>query len=672
MSPSQEKFYNVKILRDYESYLRQHLGWKQAQIDELFQSIGSDSSFIGSGDNWFDQDYADQFYRTLVQITGDQNLAFNVGKYTTNAQARGLSGSIIQGILYPQILFANIQRFAKLYTKGSFYTPIKVTRTDAIIRSTPVEGCTERYYQCQNRMGILKALPAFFNCRSVTIRHDVCYHKGSPYCEYSIKWENPWSHRPFITSFAVALLVLAASLFFADYSVGLKFASFTFAIFYLGLQKMVAGKLESTLGAQNTALEESVTTLNRRHQETLVVRNFMEATTEIIPLKELVNKGANLIRNSMKYDRTMVLLVDSEKNVLRPEALCGYSDDVLEIINTAEFQIREDNTSGFLISVVNTKQPLFIRDVKSQIHKLSNRSQKLIQLMGIESLIVVPIIFQDKVLGVVAIENTRVDFPLTANDLEMLQGVADHFAVAITNVINYEQTNRSLEMIKKAEKQEKVLREIFQKYVPTEIVDEPTISATSLTLRREILSVMFVDLISFTAICEKKFPEEIADILNIYIEVVNESVRKFGGRINKIIGDGLFIYFPTRESNCLAAGYEILKSVAVINQRLADNKHDPISVGIGAHRGVCTLGNIGYSERVDYTLIGDAVNIAARVESYTRQVGPNSFCFTEELLHEANEYEYVEKGTISLKGRKAPVNIYVLTGKNTSPTVKVA
>lgn len=151
-----------------------------------------------------------------------------------------------------------------------------------------------------------------------------------------------------------------------------------------------------------------------------------------------------------------------------------------------------------------------------------------------------------------------------------------------------------------------------------------------------------------------------ADILNIYIDEIQETVDHYGGRINKIIGDGLLIYFDEIGYNSIRAGYAILQACNSINRRLTSKGYNPISIGVGAHRGDCTIGYIGTKERLDYTLIGDTVNVAARLEGYTRKIGPNTFCFSSALIGAAKDFDYVSQGKVSLKGRKKFVEVLQL------------
>ncbi len=354
------------------------------------------------------------------------------------------------------------------------------------------------------------------------------------------------------------------------------------------------------------------------------------------------------------------MLKDSERNVLKTNAAVGFEGNLKEVVELAEFNIDPNNTSGFFIKVFNTGKPLFLRDVQKRMSKLSPRSQQLLKLLGTKAFIVVPIVTAGKSVGVMAVENLE-SRPLINDDVDVLFEIANLMGFIIPNVKNFIAIQKSERLSKTLEEQERQLRKIFQKFIPGEAVSRlQHFGSEFLTVQKRTLDVMFVDIMGFTSFSETMPPEEVADILNIYIDDVQETIDSYGGRINKIIGDGLLIYFDNIGPNSIRAGYAILQSCVSINRRLTAKGYNPISIGVGAHRGACTIGYIGTKERLDYTLIGDTVNVASRLESYTRKIGPNSFCFSSALIDAAIDFDYVYHGKVPLKGRKKFVEVLQL------------
>src|SRR5690606_32190280 len=150
-----------------------------------------------------------------------------------------------------------------------------VSRERAVIRADIAPGCDEKEYQCQNRLGMLAAGPNFFGCVNVKIEHPTCYHRGDKYCKYIIEWKEPWQGRPWITVFGVAGVAGGlASLFFpAPFPV--VSAVVAGALSFVVNREIRYRKMTVLMEQQTVALHDSVKTLERRYEESLLLRQVM-------------------------------------------------------------------------------------------------------------------------------------------------------------------------------------------------------------------------------------------------------------------------------------------------------------------------------------------------------------------------------------------------------------
>lgn len=655
------RFYNIKILKTYVGYLKENCAWPAERIEQLFERCGRDVTFLDSDDHWFGQDLADLFQEKVLEMTGDREISYKVGLYAFSSYAKGIIGRLVQGLISPQVIFKNIGKYSLSYSRGAILQPLRVTSTSAVLRSIPVEGCAEKSYQCQNRKGTLAAVPPFSGCGRTRIEETKCLHRGDPFCEYFITWEDrrriPELPAAAAGVFGAAALFLWTGRPWLSLLAGLNLG--WMAYFYLSSR--TARRLQDLIREKDDALQESLRIFNRRYEENTLRQRILFNTFQTPSLEELCRKAGRTVKDVMHYDRVMILLADTERNVLKTVTSEGFEGEVRELVDTAEFNIDPNNTRGFFIRVLNTKEPLFLRDAPRKMGQLSRRSQKFLRLLGTQAFIAVPILASGRAAGVLAVENTDQFRPLVADDQDLLVEIAAFIGLVIPNIKNYGAVKKSEKLARALEEQERQLRKTFQKFVPGEVVPRLRyFGGEFLPIQKETLDVMFVDVMGFTTFSEACPPEEVADILNTYIDEVQEVVKKHHGRINKIIGDGLLIYFDGIGANSILAGYAILQSRYAINARLGAKGYAPISLGIGAHRGVCTIGFIGTEERLDYTLIGDTVNVASRIESYTRNVGPNTFCFSSSLIDEAGDFQYVSKGKVPLKGRKESVEVLQL------------
>lgn len=139
------------------------------------------------------------------------------------------------------------------------------------------------------------------------------------------------------------------------------------------------------------------------------------------------------------------------------------------------------------------------------------------------------------------------------------------------------------------------------------------------------LAILFSDIRGFTDFSERQLPYDVIHVLNRYFQEMGTAVLDHDGYIDKYMGDGLMALFGANETdpltnctNAVAAAFQMIQSLDKINQYLKQNFDESFKIGIGIHYGSAVLGNIGHCDKVQYTAIGDTVNIASRIEQQTK------------------------------------------------------
>ena len=433
------KLYNAKILKIYTEYLREILKWTDRDIDELFHACHTDTSILDYDDNWFDQSLANLFHNNLVKQTGDPDIAYHVGRYMVSDSAKGIAGRVISGFLSPRVAYKNAGRIARLYSKGAELLPIKISKNNAIIRAKAVNNCVEEPYQCRNRTGMLEAIPMIFNLPNAVIEHPICQHNGGEYCEYHVKW---------VEGFGTYNRAIAILAFIVAYIVGWQFTGAMPAMLIAGgfsgllytiLKSAADKRLRTAFNEQIEAMRISVNTIERRNQESVLINDISNFTSKIRPVQELCNIASRIIHEKMSYDRVSIFTIDEKQNLLKIRAFDGFDKDLVPILINAEFNLNTKNTSGFLVKAVNNREPIFIRNVTEQLDKLSERSQLFVKSLGVQSLIAAPILFENKALGVITVDNYKSDKFLSNNDLDLLNTISKQIAVAFSNALAYEE-----------------------------------------------------------------------------------------------------------------------------------------------------------------------------------------------------------------------------------------
>jgi adenylate cyclase len=179
-------------------------------------------------------------------------------------------------------------------------------------------------------------------------------------------------------------------------------------------------------------------------------------------------------------------------------------------------------------------------------------------------------------------------------------------------------------------------------------------------------AIMICDLRDFTKISDNWPRDDVINLLNDYFDAMSEPIARHGGEILKFIGDGLLAIFPLSEPNACAnllhAVTEARQAMTALNERNDGTGRAPLDYGIGVHVGDVMYGNIGSSTRLDFTVIGPAVNMASRLEAMTKQLGRKvllSRAFAE-LVEPEFELEHV--GKYEVRGFSDPIELFAVHG----------
>ena len=208
------------------------------------------------------------------------------------------------------------------------------------------------------------------------------------------------------------------------------------------------------------------------------------------------------------------------------------------------------------------------------------------------------------------------------------------------------------------------IKKTFKRYVSKQVVDELLDDDAKLNLggeKREV-TVLFSDIRGFTSMSEKMEPEKVVSTLNDYFSLMIDIVFKNNGTLDKIIGDELMIVFgaptssPDDTERAVQTAIEMQSKIETFNKQRNINKEVPIKVGIGINKGLVVSGNIGSRDLMDYTVIGDTVNLGARLCS---AAGPDEIITSSSVWFETkNIFKYKKLKPIKVKGKKEEIPVY--------------
>ena len=293
-------------------------------------------------------------------------------------------------------------------------------------------------------------------------------------------------------------------------------------------------------------------------------------------------------------------------------------------------------------------RPLLVRDAKADAGLVGAAS---IVRAGIQAAFCAPLFSQGKFLGVLYADNLIERDAFSDDDFRTFSAVAAQTALALGNALaNKELVRREAQ------------REALRVYVPPQVADLilSSESAPSLAGTLKEIVVLFADIRNFTRISENLEAQRLVEMLNRFFTEMSRVVFQSGGTVDKFIGDCIMALFgaPVPSENladqALAAALEMQRSA----KAMAIHSNRELSIGIGIHRGPAVVGNVGSSDRVQYTAIGDTVNVAARLVSLAE---PGQIIFSEAFRDSLSSVpDALSLGEVELKGRRQNLKLFAI------------
>jgi adenylate cyclase len=212
------------------------------------------------------------------------------------------------------------------------------------------------------------------------------------------------------------------------------------------------------------------------------------------------------------------------------------------------------------------------------------------------------------------------------------------------------------------------LQRAFARFTPAAVIEEVIARGVSRSAEKKEVTVLFRDLQEFTPMAESLDPGELVRILNGYFQRMSRVVTDARGHVAKFLGDGFMALFGALEPNpwqaddAVRAALGMREALVGYNRELAGRGQPQLRFGVGIHRGTVVAGVMGSPELMEFTVIGDAVNLAARVESLTRAVGAD-ILITEAVRENLDpRFRLRALAPAQVKGKREPVTTWAVEG----------
>ncbi|THH37972.1 adenylate/guanylate cyclase domain-containing protein [Neolewinella litorea] len=212
------------------------------------------------------------------------------------------------------------------------------------------------------------------------------------------------------------------------------------------------------------------------------------------------------------------------------------------------------------------------------------------------------------------------------------------------------------------------VQKAFHRFAPRSVVEQIIRQGVAVHGERQEVSIVFVDIVGFTNLAESMEAEQLVEVLNGYFESMSLAISQHRGYVSKFIGDGLMALFGTPHSNrwhALDAVWAALAMRAALkeyNESLRRRDLAPLEIGIGIHCGQVVAGVIGNQQLMEFTVIGDAVNTAARIEAQTRVHQVDILISQAVRRHLDDKFRVRELPPITVKGKREALTLFTVEG----------
>ncbi len=321
-------------------------------------------------------------------------------------------------------------------------------------------------------------------------------------------------------------------------------------------------------------------------------------------------------------------------------------------------KIRFTDRTSLVGELKKQKAPMVISDILSLLGEDEKED-----LRKLESVVLVPLVSKNGVVGILTLGERINQKPYSEKVLDSVNILCNQMVILVENS---KLSN---------------LRYAFSRYVSHQLVDGILSNPEEIKLggERRKVTILFADIRGFTSMSENMNPEDVVNLLNTYMSGMTDIVFKYEGTLDKYIGDCLMGVFgvPISHYNdterAAVAAIDMLKYVQETNEKRKKDGLQEVEIGIGINTGYVISGNMGSVDRMDYTVIGDVVNTAARLEGIA---GKRQILITSDVYEEIKyvvEAEFID--TISVKGKEKPVDVYevkdLIAGKYISVLARV-
>ena len=609
------------MLRFYE------IRFGRPALEQLAERLGTRLEVLQDGDRWFSVENFRALSHQMVKETGDPEINYKAGLAFVEPGVLGVERVFARALLEPRHVYERVSQITKRYSRVTNWTIEELQDTQATITFWPASAYKDDFLFCRNRQGLLESTPGIFGLPRAQLEHPVCLHRGGDRCEYRVRWTNhglfvrPILWAAFLSAVAAVALWLTGSTW-TPMGFGVAGAvALSALVIVLANASRVVRESARFAESQSALMQESLDENKAKVERLMILQGLTEASASHLDEDALLDAFLNRLARGSAWDRVLLMLVDPVAGQLGRTRSRGFGDGAPKVdALTISLATREGEDARLFANIVAAGETVLIEDLDEYAKTLNDANRELIHEFGSGSMLVAPVEARGEVLGLLIVDRLATDKPLDLRDKDLLRSSGAALGTALSNARLYGEVRAELLKNRK-----------YSQFLPSPVVaqiqDDPE-AALRLGGDRRAVALMFCDIAGFTKLSAGLAPEEVVRGLNAWFGIADPAIEACNGIVDKRMGDGILVVFlpeevdgggrqPVERAAAAAVGMHVALESARAELRDVVPAFAEIEVRWAIHYGEVIAGNLGSEARVEYTVIGDAVNACARLEEIT-------------------------------------------------------
>lgn len=446
---SEVPLYSTRIIKSFYEYMGKYRS--DCNMGPILDEAGIATHQLEDEGHWLTQSQVDRFHEGLVRTVGDPDIARKAGQYTPFSKAAGTVSQYTMGFMTPWAAYTVLSKLYPHMSRGSTMETRSLGPNEVEVIAVQNPGVTEKPYQCQNRMGVFEGIAKLFTNKLADIEHETCMHISGDRCVYRIRWEETSSFLWRRVSNYSYLACIVASIFIlfafpvSDSVVVFLFmiaAAMGISLYQAHLEKR---ELIQTFKNHRALADDLLDEINTRYNNAMLIQEIGQASSNILDIDELMAFAMETVKKRLNFDRGLIMLANQEGTRLVYRVGYGYNPEEEALLRSAEFHLDNPRSRGPFVVAYKKQKPFLVNDIKTIENDISGRTREFIRRMHVESFVCVPIVYEGKSEGILAVDNHRLKRPLNQSDINVFLGIAPQIGISINNARSYQRVRESEE-----------------------------------------------------------------------------------------------------------------------------------------------------------------------------------------------------------------------------------